>query len=76
MKSSFLSAAALELEAAAGYHEDGGPGMGREFRREVRRVVALISEHPYIGHAVNAGTKTALREFNLNRFSYRLEKTS
>ena len=72
MKGSFLPAAALELEAAADYYDDIEPGLGREFRCEVRRIVTLISEHQRIGHPVDRGTKTALREFELNRFPYRL----
>jgi toxin ParE2 len=72
MKGSFLPAATLELEAAADYNDEIEPDLGREFRCEVRRIVALISEHQRIGHPVDRGTKTTLREFELNRFPYRL----
>jgi hypothetical protein len=72
MKARFLPAAVLELEFAADDYEEAGPGLGREFRQEVRHIVALIERHHRIGPAVNAGTRTALREFLLNRFPYRL----
>lgn len=47
-------------------------GLGSEFRSEVHRVVKLLSDHQRVGPIVDAGTKTALRGFNLNRFPYRL----
>jgi toxin ParE2 len=72
MKARFLPAAAFELEAAADYYAEVGPGLGRDFRNEIRRLVTLISNHLRVGHVVNAGTKTALREFDLHRFPYRL----
>jgi len=72
MKARFLPAATFELEAAADYYKEVGSGLGRDFRNEVRRIVTLISNHLRVGHAVNAGTKTALRKFDLHRFPYRL----
>jgi plasmid stabilization system protein ParE len=72
MKARFLPAAVLELESAADDYEEAGPGLGSEFRQEVRSMVALIERHHRIGPSVNAGTKTALREFLLDRFPYRL----
>jgi hypothetical protein len=72
MKARFLPAAVLELEFAADDYEEVGPGLGSEFRQEVRSIVALIERHQRIGPSVNAGTKTALREFLLGRFPYRL----
>jgi hypothetical protein len=72
MKARFLPAAILELESAADDYEEAAPDLGSEFRQEVRNIVALIERHHRIGPSVNAGTKTALREFLLNRFPYRL----
>jgi len=72
MKARFLPAAVLELESAADDYEEAGPGLGSEFRQEVRSIVALIERHHRIGPSVYAGTKTAPREFLLNRFPYRL----
>jgi len=72
MKGIFLPAAALELEAAADYYDDIEPDLGRDFRSEVRRIVTLILEHRRIGQPVDRGTRTALREFELKRFPYRL----
>ena len=72
MKARFLPAAILELESAADDYEEAGPGLGSEFRQEVRSIVALIERHHRIGPSVNAGTKTVLREFLLNKFPYRL----
>jgi len=72
MKVRFLPAAVLELEAAADDYEEAGPGLGSEFRQEVRSIIALIERHHRIGPSVNAGTKAVLREFLLNRFPYRL----
>ena len=72
MKGSFLPAAALELESAAVYYDDIEPSLGRDFRSEVRRIVTLILAHQRIGNPVDRGTRTALREFELNRFPYRL----
>ncbi len=72
MKARFLPAATLELNAAADYYEAVGPDLGIEFRQEVRSIVALIARHHRIGLSVNAGTKTVLREFLLDRFPYRL----
>jgi toxin ParE2 len=72
MKVRFLPAAVLELEAAADDYEEARPNLGSEFRREVRSIVALIERHHRIGPSVSSGTKTALREFLLDRFPYRL----
>jgi len=72
MKARFLPAAVLELESAADDYEEAGPGLGGEFRQEVRSIVALIERHHRIGPSVNMDTKTALREFLLDRFPYRL----
>ena len=72
MKARFLPAAVFELESSAEDYEAAEPGLGSEFRQEVRSIVALIERHHRIGPSVNAGTKTALREFLLDRFPYRL----
>jgi|GEM_PF-302111 len=72
MKVRFLPAVVFELESAAEDYEEVEPGLGNEFRQEVRSIVAFIERHHRIGPAVNVGTKTALREFVLNRFPYRL----
>ncbi len=72
MKTRFLPSAVLELESAAGDYEEARPDLGSEFRREVRSIVALIERHHRIGPSVSTDTKTALREFLLDRFPYRL----
>ena len=72
MKARFLPAAVIELESSAEDYEEAGPGLGSEFQQEVRSIVTLIERHHRIGPSVNAGTKTALREFLLDRFPYRL----
>jgi len=72
MKARFLPAAMFDLESAADNYESEGPGLGSEFRQEVRSIVELIERHHRIGPSINAGTKTPLREFLLDRFPYRL----
>ena len=44
MKVKFLEAARNELRAAARYYEDRRPGLGREFRAQVRNAVDLIAQ--------------------------------
>jgi plasmid stabilization system protein ParE len=72
MKARFLPAAKLEFEIAADTYADIGPDLGRAFHQEVQRIVTLIAEYRRIGHIIESGTKTSLREFNLRRFPYRL----
>ena len=43
-----------------------------DFRREVRRVVALILVNNRMGKSVTAGRAKGLREFGLDRFPYSL----
>ena len=72
MKARFLPAATLEFEIAADYYRYVGLDPGRAFRQEVQRIVTLIAENRRIGHIIESGTKTSLREFYLRRFPYRL----
>lgn len=57
-----LEAAVLEAEAAARWYEDRRPGLGRDFRDELERVIEvlrsdLLTAHPWPGSLGERGVK-------------------
>lgn len=70
MRATFLAEAEAELVVAADRYEAANPGLGMNFRRDVRRIVALILTNKRIGKSITAGRAKDLREFGLDRFPY------
>lgn len=48
-KTVFHLAARRELEETIDYYNAERPGLGREFREEVQRVIALLARFPRLG---------------------------
>lgn len=64
----FHRAAELELTAAVKTGEERAAGLGAELLDEVERVVALLSEFPHLGIALDERR----RKFPLRRFPFSL----
>jgi toxin ParE1/3/4 len=61
-------AARRELEEAIDHYDAERQGLGREFREEVQRVLALLTKFPRIGHPVRG----SVRRMMLSRFPYHI----
>ncbi len=60
----FHPAARRELEEAIDYYNAERQGLGREFREEVQRVLALLTRYPLLGQVVRG----SVRRMRLSRF--------
>lgn len=68
MTVSFLEAARRDLRAAVSYYEGQRPGLGREFREEVRAAIERIRALPEAWHPLSENT----RRCRTRRFPYGL----
>jgi plasmid stabilization system protein ParE len=66
LKVSFLEAARADLREAAAYYEGQRPGLGREFRNEVRSAIERIKALPEAWHPLSENTRRCLT----HRFPY------
>ena len=64
----FHPAARRELEETIDHYNAERPGLGREFREEVQRVLALLVRFPRLGQPVRQNVRRAV----LSRFPYYL----
>jgi plasmid stabilization system protein ParE len=68
LTSEFFPEAIAELEEAHRFYENRAPGLGEDFKSEVRHALRLISDQPRAWTPIGAG----LRQCRLNRFPYAL----
>jgi len=66
LKAKFLEAARSELRAAVRYYEERRPGLGGEFRAQVRNAVERIERLPHAWPNLSENT----RRCRLSRFPY------
>jgi toxin ParE1/3/4 len=64
----FHPAAGRELEEAIDHYNAERQGLGREFREEVQRVLALLTRFPRLGQPVRG----SVRRIMLSRFPYHI----
>ncbi|ETW98101.1 MAG: hypothetical protein ETSY1_20135 [Candidatus Entotheonella factor] len=64
----FHPAARRELEEAIDYYNAERQGLGKEFREEVQRVLALLTRFPRLGQVVRG----SVRRMQLSRFPYHI----
>jgi toxin ParE1/3/4 len=64
----FHPAARRELEEAIDHYNAERQGLGREFREEVQRVLALLTRFPRLGQPVRG----SVRRMMLSRFPYHI----
>jgi toxin ParE1/3/4 len=64
----FHPAARRELEETIDYYNAERPGLGREFREEVQRVIALLTKFPRLGQPVRGSVRRTM----LSRFPYHI----
>jgi toxin ParE1/3/4 len=67
-RTAFHPAARRELEEAIDYYNAERPGLGREFREEVQRVIALLARFPRLGQPVRGSVRRTM----LLRFPYHI----